>query len=98
MSTISHPPAGAASEPGWFTLLRVKEVWASLAITVMWIAVSVSAVWGPDLVGSSNDGNHTTIPSGIFVGLFASVGTWAVAKYALGRAREEGDSEGTKRR
>jgi len=98
MSTISHPPAGAASEPGWFTLLRVKEVWASLAITVMWIAVSVSAVWGPDLVGSSNDGNHTTIPSGIFVALFASVGTWAVAKYALGRAREEGDSEGTKRR
>jgi len=98
MSTISHPPAGAASEPGWFTVLRVKEVWASLAITVMWIAVSVSAVWGPDLVGSSNDGNHTTIPSGIFVALFASVGTWAVAKYALGRAREEGDSEGTKRR
>ena len=89
MSTISHPPAGAASEQGWFTLLRVKEVWASLAITVMWIAVSVSAVWGPDLVGSSNDGNHTTIPSGIFVALFASVGTWAVAKYALGRARGE---------
>ena len=89
MSTISHPPAGATSEPGWFTLLRVKEVWASLAITVMWIAVAVSAVWGPDFVGSSNDGNHTTIPSGIFVALFASIGTWAVAKYALGRGREE---------
>ena len=84
MSSIPHPPAGAAQA----SLFRLKEVWASLAITVMWIAVSVSAVWGPDLVGSSNDGNHTTIPSGIFVALFASVGTWAVAKYALGRARE----------
>jgi hypothetical protein len=31
MSTISHPPAGAAQEPGWVSLLRVKEVWASLA-------------------------------------------------------------------
>ena len=98
MSSISHPPARAAQEQSWASLFRLKEVWASLAITVMWIAVSVSAVWGPDLVGSSNDGNHTTIPSGIFVALFASVGTWAVAKYALGRAREEGDSGGTKRR
>ncbi len=45
MSTISHPPAGAAQEPGWAVLLRVTEVWASLAITAMWIAVSVTAVW-----------------------------------------------------
>jgi len=88
MSTISHPPAGAAQEPGWVSLLRVKEVWASLAITAMWIAVAVTALWGPDFVGASNDGNHSTIPSGIFVALFASIGTWAVAKYAFGRARE----------
>jgi hypothetical protein len=90
MSTISHPPAGAAQEePGWASLLRVKEVWASLAITAMWIAVSVTAIWGPDFVGSSNDGNSSTIPSGIFVALFASIGTWAVAKYAFGRARDK---------
>jgi hypothetical protein len=89
MSTISHPPAGAAQEPGWAFLLRAKEVWASLAITAMWIAVAVTAVWGPDFVGSSNDGNSTTIPSGIFVALFASIGTWALAKYALGPARKE---------
>ena len=89
MSTVSHPPAGAAHDPGWVSLLRVKEVWASLAITAMWLAVAVSAVWGPDFVGASNDGSHTTIPSGIFVALFASFGTWAVAKYALGRARDK---------
>ncbi len=89
MSTISHPPAGVSQEPSWASLLRVKELWASLAITAMWVAVAVSAVWGEDLVGSSNDGNSTTIPSGIFVALFASIGTWAIAKYVLGRAREE---------
>jgi hypothetical protein len=89
MSTISHPPAGATHEPGWASLLRVREVWASLAITAMWIAVSVTAVWSPDFVGSSNDGNSTTIPSGIFVALFATIATWAVAKYALGTARKE---------
>jgi hypothetical protein len=88
MSTISHPPARAAQEPGWASLLRVKEVWASLAITAMWIAVAVTAVWGPDFVGTSNDGNSSTIPSGIFVALFASVGTWAVARYGFGRPRQ----------
>ena len=88
----SVPNETAAAHPDRrrkLTELLPREVWASLAITVMWIAVAVSAVWGPDFVGSSNDGNHTTIPSGIFVALFASIGTWAVAKYALGRGREE---------
>jgi hypothetical protein len=89
MSTMSHPPTGAVQESGWAVLLRVREVWASLAITAMWIAVAVTAVWGPDFVGASNDGNSSTIPSGIFVALFASIGTWAVAKYAFGRARKE---------
>ena len=43
MSSISHPPARTAQEPGWASLLRRKEVWASLAITAMWIAVAVTA-------------------------------------------------------
>jgi hypothetical protein len=89
MSTISHPPAGTAGEPGWASLLRLKEVWASLAITAMWIAVAVTAVWGSDFVGSGNDGTSTTIPSSIFVAFFASIGTWALAKHALGKSREE---------
>ena len=89
MSSIPHPSAAPAQEQSWVSLLRLKEVWASLAITAMWIAVAVTAVWGSDFVASSNDGNSTTIPSGIFVGLFATIGTWALAKYALGDARKE---------
>ena len=89
MSTISHPPTGAVQEPGWVSLLRLKEVWASLAITMMWLAVAVAAIWAPDFVGRSNDGNSSTIPSGIFVALFACIGTWAVAKYAFGRPRQD---------
>jgi hypothetical protein len=89
MSTMSQLPTGGVQEPGWAVLLRVREVWALLAVTAMWIAVAVTAVWGPDFVGASNDGNSSTIPSGIFVALFASIGTWAVAKYAFGRTRKE---------
>ena len=90
MSTISHPPAGAVQERGWPSLFVVKEMWASLAVTAMWIAVAVSAVWGPDFVSSNGSGtNSTTIPSAIAVAMFAAIGTWAFAKYAFGRAREE---------
>ena len=89
MSTVSNPPAGSVPEHGWLSLILVREVWASLSVAVMWIAVAVSAVWGPDFVSTSGAGsNSTTIPSGIAVALFASIGTWAVAKHAFGRPRE----------
>ncbi len=91
MSTISHPPTGAVPERRhWSVQLLVIEMWASLAIVGMWIAVAVAAVWGPDFVSTSGAGtNSTTIPSGIAVALFASIGTWAVAKHGFAR-RERG--------
>ena len=64
MSTISHPPTGAAHEPGWSAMFLVREVWASLAIFAMWIAVAVSAVWGPDFVSSNGSGTKHDHPLG----------------------------------
>ena len=87
MSTVSHTPAGAAPEKrAWSAQLLVPEMWASLAIVAMWVVVAVSAVWGPDFVSTSGSGtNSTIIPSGIAVAVFASIGTWVVAKYGFGR-------------
>ena len=49
--------------------------------------------WGPDFVSTTGSGtNTTTIPSGIAVALFATVGTWAVAKYGLSDQSKDGDS------
>jgi len=90
MSTISHPPIDATSERRrWADYLLVAEMWASLAITAMWIAVAVAAAWAPDFASSTPGGTTTTIPSGIAVALFASIGTWAVAKYGFGRRDKE---------
>ena len=92
MSSLSHRPAESTLEHSWFELLHVREIWASLAIAAMWIAVACSAAWGPDFVSSTGSGtNTTTIPSGIAVALFASIGTWAVAKHGLGPRSKNSD-------
>jgi hypothetical protein len=91
MSSISHPPATAAREQRWSSVLFVREMWASLAIVAMWIAVAVSATWGKDFVSADGSGTHTTISAGIAVAVFASIGTWAVAKYGFGPRRSTGE-------
>jgi hypothetical protein len=61
----------------------VPEMWASLAITAMWVAVFVTAIWAPDAHFSSNDGSSSTIPTAVFVTLFAFLGTWIVARHGF---------------
>ena len=87
MSTVSHPTSGSTPERRpWSAQVLVPEMWASLAITAMWVVVAISSVWGPDFVSSNGAGtNSTTIPSGIAVAVFATIGTWLVAKYGFGR-------------
>jgi hypothetical protein len=85
MTTISHERAASPGEqPRWTELLRIREMWASLAIAAMWFSVAVAAVWGPDVVGTNGSGaQSTTIPSAIFVALFAFLATASLAKHAL---------------
>jgi hypothetical protein len=68
-------------------------MWASIAISVMWLAVLFAAVFAPDIVSTTNTGSATTIPSGVAVALFAAIGTRGVAKY--GFARRDGKEGGT---
>jgi hypothetical protein len=90
MSSVSHQPALAPEKRPWSVELLVTEMWASLAIVAMWVVVAISAVWGPDFVSVNGSGtNSTTIPSGIAVAAFATIGTWAVAKYGFGRRGKE---------
>jgi len=92
MSTISHPPTGAVAEKDrWSGRLQVREMWASLAIVVMWLAVLFDAIFGADIVTSSAGGDAAKVPSAGLVALFASLATWAVARYGFDRRRGKAD-------
>ena len=80
LSTEAHAPASEA--PYWYSRVLVREMWASLAISVMWLAVLFDAIFGPDFVSSSGGGT-TRIPSAIIVALFAYLGTRVVARYGF---------------
>ena len=89
MSTVQPESQRLSSGTPVWTQLLVPEMWASLAITAMWVAVFITAIWGPDARFSSNDGNSSTIPTAVFVTVFAFLGTWVVARHGFRRQQKD---------
>jgi hypothetical protein len=90
MTTIPHTPQSIHERHEWLSRILVPELWASLAIVAMWITVLVGVIYGPDFVAESA-GSTVTVPAAIFLGLFAFLGTWVVARYGFGR--HQGDED-----
>lgn len=88
--TVSQASPGAMPERRrLLSRVLVDEMWASLAISVMWLAVLFDALFGPDLVVINPSGT-TTVPSAIIVAFFAYLGTRVVARYGFHRAGDAG--------
>jgi hypothetical protein len=52
----------------------------------MWVAVLLVSLFGPSIETSNGAGTNTSsVPSGVAVGLFAFLASWAVARYAFRR-------------
>jgi hypothetical protein len=90
MTSLSHEPTGAVQEKRrWSLQLSVPEMWASVAIVVMWLSVLFAAIFGPNIVNSTAGGDHSSVPSAVAVALFAFLGTWVVARYGFRQERRE---------
>ena len=73
---------------GWSSRILVRELWATVAIVAMWVAVLFVGVYGGEATFHSVDSSVSTVPSVIFVALFAAIGTASVAKRVFGRKSE----------
>jgi hypothetical protein len=70
----------------WAPQVAIPQMWASLAITTMWLAVLFDSLWGPDMVFANGDSAQMTrIPSGIVVAFFAYLGTRVIVRHWLER-------------
>lgn len=89
MTVSSHEPHVAAQERSWSRLF-VSEMWASLAIGVIWLAVLFDAIFGPDIVTSSAGGSdQAVVPSAVVLAFFAFLATWVVAKHGFRGDRKD---------
>jgi multisubunit Na+/H+ antiporter MnhF subunit len=90
MTMVSQEPSRVVEERRrWSSEFLVRDMWASLAIAVIWLSVLFDAIYGPDIVNRSVAGDFSTIPSAVVVALFAFLATWVVAKYGYPRERKE---------
>jgi len=90
MATISsEQPDAATDRVTRRGRLVVPEIWAALAISVIWLVVLVAALFGPDLVSSNAGASFTRIPSAIFLGFFAWLATWVIARHGFVRRDDE---------
>lgn len=83
MATISEQPDAATDRATRRGRLVVPEMWAALAISVIWLVVLVAALFGPDLVSSNAGASFTRIPSAIILGFFAWLATWVIARHGF---------------
>jgi hypothetical protein len=85
MTSTAHQPTQSLPATG-ASGRRVADpqVWASIAIGVIWLVVGVGALFGPDIVISSGSGTNTSsTPSAVVLALFAFLTSWVVARYAF---------------
>src|SRR5438045_7366487 len=74
-----HPARAARARPRGAALVvatPAPELWASLAIVMLSLAVLFDAIFGPDIVTSSAGGDHSIAPSAVAVAFFAFLATW----------------------
>jgi len=83
--TMQEESPALSTRDGWAARVLVPEMWATLSVVAMWLAVLFVGVYGGDMSFHGVDGSFTVMPSVVGVALFAAIGTGSVAKRVFGR-------------
>lgn len=84
-ATMEEQASARSARDGWSARVLVPEMWATVSIVAMWLAVLFVGVFGSDMSFHGVDGSVTVMPSVAAVALFAAIGTGSVAKRVFGR-------------
>lgn len=84
MAIATNDDAGVRSGGQAMRRMNMTEMWGTIAIVAVWLAVLFDGVFGADFVSAQASG-VTRIPSAIFVAIFAFLATVSVAKRTFGR-------------
>jgi hypothetical protein len=91
MTSTTEVPTGAPVRHLGKSWYYVREIWGAVAISLMWLAVLMTGVYGGDAVFAGADGSSTRLPAVAIVAFFAFLATAAVAKRAFGSPRTTPD-------
>jgi len=84
-ATMQDRSSSQSPRESWASRVLVPEMWATVSIVAMWMAVLFVGVYGGDMAFHGVDSSSSTIPSGVAVALFAAIGTVSLAKRVFGR-------------
>ena len=90
MTTVTHEPPREAPARKHLSDFLASEMWASLAISVIWLSVMFEAVYGPSVETRSAGGDFSSVPIAVVGTIFAFFATWVLARHAFRGDRADG--------
>ena len=84
-TTMHEPSTAGPARESIASRLLVPAFWGAVSIVTMWLAVLFDGIYGGNMIFTGTDGSVANIPSAVVLGLFAVIGTSAIAKRAFGR-------------
>ena len=88
MTVVTHESARETPAKRFSDFLAT-EMWASLAISVIWLSVLFEAIYAPAIETRSAGGDFSSVPTAVVGSLFAFLATWVLARHAFGREKTD---------
>jgi|SRR6187551_2203894 hypothetical protein len=85
MTSVTHEPTREAPAKKHFSEFLASQMWASLAISVIWLSVLFEAIYAPAIETRSAGGDYSSVPTAIIGTIFAFLATWVLARHAFRR-------------